>query len=185
MVATDAYGGFPVVAPGGGLHSLRLGKDSANESTMKCAYNVHVPSGPGLYSFIYRYAVVLENPGTSHAEYQQPRFIVEARDSITGNIVACDSYNYVGDGSEPGFLASSIPGSDVTYKTWTMGNLKFPGEAGKTATVSFVAQGCTLGGHFGYGYLDMSCGFVADNIVTCASGTTTLTGPDGFRLFMD
>jgi len=180
MVATDAYGGFPVVAPGGGLHSLRLGKDSANQSTMKCAYNVHVPSGPGLYSFIYRYAVVLENPGTSHAEYQQPRFIVEARDSITGNIVACDSYNYVGDGSEPGFLASSIPGSDVTYKTWTMGNLKFPGEAGKTATVSFVAQGCTLGGHFGYGYLDMSCGFVADNIVTCASGTTTLTGPDGY-----
>ncbi len=181
---TDYYGGFPVVAPGGGLHSLKLGKDSINYSTMKCAYNVHVPSGPGLYSFIYRYAVVLENP-TGHTIYTEPRFIVEGRDSITHNIVGCDSFNYVGDGTEPGFLASGVTsltggGTDVSYKTWTMGNMKFPGEAGKTVTVSFIAQGCTQSGHFGYGYLDMSCGFFADNVVTCASGTTTLTGPDGF-----
>jgi len=182
---TDYYGGFPTVSPGGGLHSLKLGKDSNNCATMRCEYNVHVPTGTGLYSVIYRYAAVLENPPSGHTEWTEPRFVVKAFDSLGGPAVACDSYTYVGDGTQPGFLLSSVTstlgnGLDVYYKTWTMGNMKFPGLNGHVITVQFTAQGCTQTGHFGYGYVDMSCGLFADQLITCASGSTTLTGPDGF-----
>ncbi len=189
MPATDYYGGFPVVAPaGGGAHSLRLGKDSGYYATMRAEYNVHVPTGPGVYSLLYRYAAVLENPTAGHTYWTEPRFVVKAFDSLGGPAIACDSYTYVGDGTQPGFLLSMVTSlysgaADVYYKTWTMGNMKFPGLGGHTVTVQFTASGCTQSGHFGYGYVDMSCGFYANSLITCASGTTTLLGPDGFSAY--
>ena len=50
---TDMYGGFPVESPGGGLHSLKLGNDSANSCAERASYFVHVPA-TGTYSLIYR-----------------------------------------------------------------------------------------------------------------------------------
>jgi len=189
-LGTDTYGGFPVV--GGGLYSLRLGKDSGNEATERCRYIVHVPSAPGIWSLIYHYAIDIENP--SHGAPSQPRFIVEALDSITGLAVPCDSFTYVAPPSGSGtliggFFNSSVPSAfsgatDVQYKPWTLGNLKFPGENGKTVIVQFTAQGCTLGGHFGYGYLDMSCNIFSNSEITCATGSTAMSGPDGFSAYL-
>ena len=184
---TDYYGGFPIVAPGGGAYSFMLGHDTIGAPAYKARYYVHVPSGGGIYSLIYHYAVVLENPG--HPASQQPRMIISAVDSATGAAIGtCDVYTYVADGSVPGFLPSTVVSrtggtADVNYKTWTTGNLKFPGESGKTATVDFLANGCSATGHFGYGYIDMTCGLFANTTIGCASGTTVLAGPDGYASY--
>lgn len=178
----DPYGGFPVVAPGGGAYSLKLGNDINGAQAERARYHVAIPTG-GIYSLIYRYAVVLNDPG--HSTNDQPRMVVDAIDSNTGSAVPCAQYLYVVSSTIPGFLTSSVTGygSPVRYKTWTMGNMKFPGMGGHTAIVDFTTADCAPTGHFGYGYLDMTCGLFANQILGCASGTTVLAGPDGYAAY--
>ena len=57
---TDPYGGFPIVAPGGGLQSLKLGNSSTGAQAEKASYTFTVPAGVNNYSLVYRYAVVLK-----------------------------------------------------------------------------------------------------------------------------
>jgi uncharacterized protein YjdB len=116
-----------------------------------------------------------------HPPSQQPRFVVTTYDSITGVAVPCGTYNYVTSTSIPGFLAASTAG--VYYKTWTSGNLKFPGLGGHTITLDVTAAGCSNSGHWGYGYFDMTCGFFANQLIGCASGATVLAGPDGYSAY--
>lgn len=177
---TDPYGGFPVVAPGGGNHSLKLGNDNVNSQAEKARYYVQVPNGVSDYSLIYRYAVVFENPG--HQVHEQPRFEVRAFDSATNTTLPCAHFVYVSSSSLPGFQLSS-QGTDVWYKTWTTATLDLSGWAGHTIGVDFMTGDCDLGAHFGYGYVDMSCGLfqVAGN--SCGSSTTTFTAPPGFEFY--
>jgi uncharacterized protein YjdB len=180
----DPYGLFPTVSPGGGLHSLKILHDLTGAPASRGQYQVHVPTTSGVWSLIYRYAAVLNDPGTSHTLAEKPRMTVRAYDSATGVTVVCDSYTYIAGGSVPGFLLSATPATDGTlvyYKPWTLGNMKFPGLGGHTVTVEVITNGCSLTGHWGYGYFDMTCGFSANSLITCASGTTTLAGPDGFQ----
>lgn len=179
----DPYGGFPCVAPGGGAYSLKLGNDITGSQAERVRYHVPIPTG-GIYSLVYRYAVVLNDPG--HATANQPRMEVNATDSNTGLAVPCAQYTYIASGSIPGFLASSTSsgGGAVYYKTWTMGNMKFPGLGGHTAIVDFTTGDCGYGGHWGYGYLDMTCGLFANQVIGCASGTTVLAGPDGYASYV-
>ena len=185
LPGTDPYGFFPVVGAGCGTHSVKLGHDTTNSATERARYYIHVPSTPGIWSLIYHYAAVLNDGG--HPATQQPRFVVSAVDSATGTAVPCALYNYVVSTTVPGFLLSSVTapgsGSAVYYKPWTMGNIKFPGLGGRTITLDVTAAGCSPTGHFGYGYFDMTCGFFANQIISCASGTTTLTGPDGYSAY--
>jgi len=183
----DHYGSFPIVAPGGGSHSLRLGRDTNMKVAERATYYVEIPAGTTIYSLVYHYAAVLENP-TGHLPTEMPRFVVSAYDSSTGDTIPCAVYTYVSGGGVPGFspspVISTIPGNgfDVTYKPWTFGNIKFPGENGRTVAIEFTANACTLGQHFGYGYLDMSCGLFA-NVISCGTTTETLTAPPGFSAY--
>src|SRR5687768_9972400 len=80
----DPFGGFPMVCPGGGAHSLRLGNSNMNYGADRVKYMLKVPAGVNNYSFNYQYAVVLQDPdfpGTnpstfSHQCYERPRFNV-------------------------------------------------------------------------------------------------------------
>ncbi len=183
----DAFGLFPVVAPGGGSYSLKLGSTATLYLAERATYNVHVPATPGIYSLVYHYAVVLENPA-GHSALIQPHMTVTAYDSATNATVPCTSYTYVSSPTVPGFLLSALPGTggagSVYYKPWTLGNMKFPGLGGHTVTVDFAVADCGAGGHFGYCYIDMSCGFFANSLITCASGSTVLSGPDGYSGYL-
>ncbi len=177
---TDPYGGFPIVSPWGGSYSLKLGNDSRGGDAERCRYFVHIPTGSASYSLLYHYAAVLEDAG--HTPSEQPRMQVKAYDSATGTIIPCDSFYYVATGSLPGF--TRVGSSDVYYKPWTMGNLKLNGLGGHTIVVDFAVSDCGYGGHFGYGYLDMTAGLFANTITsTCAGATVTLTGPAGYSAY--
>lgn len=176
----DPYGFFPAVAPGGGNHSMKLGNDNVNSQAEKARFYVQVPAGNNNYSLIYRYAVVFEDPG--HLPQEQPRFEVVAYDSATNQILPCAHFVYVAGPTIPGFLESTIADS-VWYKTWTTATLDLSGWEGHTIRVEFSTGDCDLGAHFGYGYVDMSCGLfqVAGN--ACGSTTTTFTAPPGFEFY--
>jgi len=177
---TDPYGGFPVVAPGGS-YSLKLGMDDSSRKADRARYFVHVPSGTTNYALIYRYAIVMEDPG--HVASKQPRFQVNTQDSATGISVPCGNFLYVA-GSLPGFNLSTV-GTSVYYKAWSTATINLTGYNGHTVIVDFTRGDCDLGAHFGYGYVDMTCGLFAITISPCHYGTTTtLSGPPGFQTYM-
>ncbi len=184
---SDGWGGFPTVAPGGGLHSVKLGSDIVPNYAQRAIYYINIPPGTTTYSIIYHYAAVLEIPtsGSPHSPAQEPRFTVNAYDSATLSSIPCAAYTYVSGAPGTGFINSPVRSSifmngfDVWYKPWTFGNMKFPGMNGRTVAVEFTSNGCTLGGHWGYGYFDMSCDLFA-NVIACGTATETLTAPPGF-----
>lgn len=180
--ALDQYGNFPIVSPnGGGSHSLKLGNNANGGQAEKARYYIHVPANQNNYSLIYRYAVVFQNP--NHAANIQPRFDVNVYDSTTNTPLACNQFTYVSSANLPGFQLSPT-GTQVWYKPWTTGTLDLSGLAGKTIIVDFTTADCGAGGHFGYGYVDMSCGLFAVEASACAAmPVATLTGPPGFQSY--
>ena len=202
ITGIDPFGGFPVV--GAGTYSLRIGSERPNFWANRADYYIHIPATATHFNIIYRYAVVLEDPG--HSPSKQPRFDVTATDSNSNTIVPCANFHYVA-GALPGFVGpvsnafapvigigcpgvgvSSTPinmwDSDVYYKPWATASINVSGYAGHTIIMSFAAGDCGFGGHFGYAYIDMSSGLygVTGNI-NCASSTMQLIAPTGFASY--
>ena len=172
----DAVGGFPIVDPGGGTYALKLGDAVIGYLTEKASYYIHVPVGVTNYSLIYRYAVVMQDPG--HPVPDQPRFTVQAVDSTTGKPIPCAQDNYVA-GALPGFLISG----GVYYKPWATASINLSGLGGTTVAIDIIAQDCAQGGHYGYGYFDATCGLFAIDSKICDDTLATLTGPSGFSSY--
>lgn len=181
---TDFYGGFPVVDPVGGTYSLKVGNDNTNAEVDRAQYTFTVPATTNNYSIVYRYAVVFENP--AHVAAEQPWFKVRVYDSATGANINCASFTYVASGTLPGFIRSTkygqYGGSIVFYKPWATASLNLSGQAGKTLVLEFTAADCSLGGHMGYGYVDVSCGLFAISSSTC-NATSPLSAPPGFQTY--
>ena len=106
---------IPVVAPGG-VYSARLGNDNTGAEAEQLSYSFQVT--PQTELFIYRYAVVLEDP--VHDPLEQPRFEIRVYDQ-NGNPVGCGTYNVVSGAGIPGFQTwyDMATGSDIHFKTWT------------------------------------------------------------------
>ncbi|HEX8356512.1 MAG TPA: hypothetical protein VF610_03835, partial [Segetibacter sp.] len=180
---TDPYGNFPVVCPFGGNYSVKLGNDATGGEAEGISYTFTVPATVDTFTFTYFYAVVFEDPG--HDPSEQPRFFVSAYEVATGNIINCAAFNYVATSSLPGFYKSRT-NSSVLYKNWTPVSLQFAGLMGKEVRLEFKNADCTLGGHFGYSYLDVSSG--CTNILATApyciqTNSLTLNAPYGFQSY--
>ncbi len=176
---TDYFGGFPIVSPTGGGFSLKLGNSSTGGESEKARYNVNVPTGGGNYRLIYHYAIVLEDPG--HSPAGQPRMQIVAYDSATGLALPCDSFYYVSSSSIPGFSTSTVD-TNVHYLPWKTGTVNFSGYGGRTVALDFLTGDCDYGGHFAYGYIDMSPG-IFRSAITCTTPTVSLYGPAGYSSY--
>jgi hypothetical protein len=166
---TDPYGGFPVVPSGGGSYALRIGNSGTSRQAEKVRYFVRVPNNVNNYSFIYRYAVVFQDPG--HTAAQQPRFEVKTFDSATNQSLNCNTHTYIAASNIPGFTRSNVS-STVFYRAWSTATINLSGYAGRTIILDFASGDCSLGGHFGYGYVDLSCGLFQINTVACKKQKT-------------
>lgn len=180
-IALDKYGRFPISDTSKGFFSLKLGNDRVGAQAERARYYVRVPANTNNYSLLLKYAVVLENP--SHKPSEQPRFEVNAYDSLTGNPITCAQFSFVASSVLPGFTLSSVA-ADVYYKPWSMASLNLSGYAGKTVAVDFASGDCDLGQHFGYGYIDVNCVLFAISAHAC-KGTlfTNMTAPPGFESY--
>lgn len=170
---TDPYGNFPVVFPGGSF-SLRLGNSQVNGQADRVEQTFQVSASNA--NFSYKYAVVFEDP--NHQPSEQPFFEVEMLDA-NGNNVPCTHYFVSSGAGIPGFFNSSISG--VIYKPWSTVLVDLTPFIGQNITIRFSTYDCSLGGHFGYAYIDGVCqSFTGGGSSTvCAGASTTFCAPDG------
>lgn len=179
----DKFGNFPTLCPFGGNYSVKLGSEQYGAQAEGISYTFTIPAALDTFTFTYFYAVVFEDP--KHVVTAQPRFFVTAYEVATGNVINCAAFNYVANGSLPGFFQSPIS-SEVWYKNWSPVSLQFAGLQGKEVRLEFKNADCTLGGHFGYSYLDVGTG--CSNILATApycieTNSLTLNAPYGFQSY--
>lgn len=143
------------VFPNGGNHMLRLGNQNSGSQAETASFYFQVT--PANADFRFRYAVVLQDPGSSHAPSQKPFFTYWVYD-----------LNHTGFGSP--FIASQqviANASDPFFETNTNGSLVWRRVScrkvdlsryiGHTVWVMFATADCSLGAHYGYAYIDGLC----------------------------
>lgn len=184
----DPYGGFPVNCPNGSGHSIRLGNDVGGGEAEGISYEFTIPAGRNVYSLIYYYAVVFQDP--NHEEFQQPRMVVDIT-NVTDNItIGCSSFTFIPYGSVlPGFFVSPTSGDDGTpvwCKDWSAVTINLNGNAGKTIRLFFKTADCTFRRHFGYAYIDVNseCSDEFVGATYCHDDTAvTVSGPYGYESY--
>ena len=153
----DPFGDFPVNCPNGSGHSIKLGNTSGGNEAEGVAYEFTIPANRDVYSLIYHYAVVFQDP--NHQESEQPRMEVEIT-NVTDNIrIDCSSFAFHPYGSPlPGFQLSPNPGTNtpVWFKDWSAVSINLDNMAGKTIQLFFKTADCTFRRHFGYAYVDVN-----------------------------
>ena len=163
----------PYVAPGG-IYSARLGNDNNGAEAETLSYSITVDPSNSL--FIYKYAVVLEDP--DHLPEEQPRFQLKVLDNA-GNLIdpVCGQYTVVASASIPGFQSCG----SIRYKNWTTVGLNLTPYIGQQITIEFSTGDCSLGGHFGYAYVDAFCSPLQITSNFCVGAVSTvLNAPEGF-----
>ena len=181
----DPYGGFPVNCPNGSKHSIRLGNAQGGNQAEAISYEFTIPSNMNVYSLIYNYAVVFQDP--DHAKFEQPRFEVEITNESDHKIIECSSFTFIPYGNIlPGFFESPNPAGDtpVWCKDWSAVSVNLDGNAGKRIKILFTTADCTLHKHFGYAYIDInsqcSSEFVGNRY--CIDDTSVnLVAPYGYQ----
>ncbi len=185
--------GIPLTAPGGGGVSVRLGQSYVTGSTNpppeteRLTYPITVT--PGNTSFTYKYAVVLQTPtAASHTANQQPRFTIQVYDQFGVAISGpCGTYNVEGIAAtsdtnyRPFNQPAGLTSGGGFFRPWTTVNIDLTPYIGTTVTIEFVTQDCTLGGHFGYAYIDCSCSQLQATTAFCPNDSVLmLVAPPGF-----
>ncbi len=192
----DPYSLLPVACPyiGYGTKSVRLGNDNfgSEAEMMRTTFPVNGSNA----SLIYRYAAVMENP--NHTTLDQPFLEFNVWDNGPVNApyaaavkVQCPSILFQTPSSSsslpPGWFASITNQSinPVYCSRWIPVSVNLGALNGHLVTIEFITADCTLGGHFGYAYVDLNCG--AFSVVTgyCPGSTAaTLFGPPGFNTYI-
>jgi gliding motility-associated-like protein len=179
-VDPNTCGKLSIVAPGGS-YSARLGNDNTGKEAETLSYTLDITPENSL--FIYKYAVVLQDPG--HEPEEQPYFRVnvfnENRELIDPT---CGAYNVVATSNLPGF--ETCKAFNVVYKDWTTVGLDLSPYIGQNITVEFETRDCSLGGHFGYAYVDAYCSSLKIGASYCTDANgVTLSAPIGFSYLWD
>ena len=180
---TDPFtgGAVPVVAPGGGAYSVRLGNSSVDAQAERLSYTMTVDASNSL--FVYRYAVVLEDP--SHSDFDQPRFEIRTIDE-NGNPIGCGQYSVTASAGIDGFQTYDYLFYDpIRFKNWTTVGIDLSANIGQTVTIEFSTGDCSQGGHFGYAYLDAYCSALVIDVQYCPGLTeAVLEAPPGFESYL-
>jgi gliding motility-associated-like protein len=152
----------------------RLGNDNTGSESEQLIYPLVVDSNNAL--FVYRYAVVLEDPG--HTPNLQPNFRIRVLNSA-GNVFdpVCGQYYVQAASNIPGFQTCN----EVRWKDWATVGLDLSPYMGQSVRLEFTTSDCGLGGHYGYAYLDCFCMPLQIATKYClGSNVVQLDAPPGF-----
>lgn len=171
-------GGLNVIPPGG-TTSAQLGNSNTGAEAERLLYTVSVTPQTAL--FIYKYAVVLENP-TGHLPTEQPEFSVRILDA-NGNPVggSCGAYSVYGGQPGQNFQECGA----VTWLPWSTVGIDLTTFMGQNILVEFTTKDCILTGHFGYAYISAECSPMTLDLAYCAGDAQiTLAAPPGFQQYV-
>ena len=183
----DPYGGFPINCPNGSGYSVRLGNDRAGTEAEGISYEFVIPDNQNIYSLIYHYAVVFQDP--NHEIFEQPRLELEITDVTDNTQISCSSFTFIPYGSIlPGFFESPNPRGDtpVWCKDWTAVSINLNNHAGKRIRLFFKTADCTFRRHFGYAYLDVNSECTSEFVgaAYCPDDTAVnVTAPYGYQSY--
>ena len=166
------------VLPPGASVGAKLGNENVGAEAERLRYTLTVDPQSAL--FIYKYAVVMEDPG--HAASDQPKFNVSVLNS-SGNLIdpVCGFYSVVSSGSIPGF--QTAPGS-VKWKDWTSVGIDLTPYMNQQISIEYTTYDCAQGGHYGYAYLTAMCAPMEINVGFCqGNAAVTMAAPTGFATY--
>ena len=180
---------IPFVSPFSNGSTVRIGNANTGAETEELTYSMAVSTQNSQFTFSY--ALVL-NSG-SHLPTEQPFFNITILDQSGNPIPGCGSYNVDASGAanDPSFTyaayydtfsnAWEVGFDTVYYKKWTTVGVDLTAYASQTVQIIFRTADCSLGGHFGYAYIDASC-TPAVALVNMCSGISTqqVIGPTGY-----
>lgn len=181
----DKFGGFPVVCPNGSGYSIRLGNSLPGTEAEGVSYTFTIPANKDVFSLIYHYAVVFQDP--NHRPEEQPRMETEITNMTDHRTIGCSSFTFFPYGSLlPGFYESHSPSGDtpVWCKDWSAVSVNLNGMAGKTIRLFFKTADCTFRRHFGYAYIDVNseCSDEFVGAKFCPDDTAVnVTAPYGYQ----
>ena len=113
-VEVDYFGGFPVLCPNGSGKSIRLGNNTGGGQAEGISYEFTIPAGRDVYSLIYHYAVVFQDP--NHEIFQQPRLEIEVLNVTDNTVLYCSSFTFIPFGNGlPGFFVSPYQQDTTTH----------------------------------------------------------------------
>ncbi len=149
------------------------------------SYEFTIPADRNVYSLLYYYAVVFQDP--NHQEYEQPRMEIEIT-NVTDNVrINCASFSFIPFGTVlPGFFQSPNPidNTPIWCKDWSPVSINLDGHAGKTIRLLFRTGDCTFRRHFGYAYIDVDTDCSGEFIGAsfCPDDASiSVTAPAGFE----
>ncbi|RXR19013.1 PKD domain-containing protein [Flavobacterium amnicola] len=163
--------------PTGSSYSAQLGNSSTNAEAEKLIYKINVTPQNSL--FIYKYAVVLEDP--FHLPEEQPNFDVKILDA-NGNTIdpTCGAYNVYAGQPGQNFQSCGI----VKWLPWNTVGLNLTPYIGNQVSIEFTTRDCSLSAHFGYAYIAAYCSQLRINVKTCTGDPNiVLSAPPGFATY--
>jgi trimeric autotransporter adhesin len=168
---------LPVVYPGGGAYSLRLGNAQAEDGGETISTTFTVTNANS--NFTYHYAAVLNDGG--HPSGEQPFFQIRMYDG-NNNVINCASFDV--DASTASGIGGFVPVGDVIYNPWTPVFIPLNNYIGQTVRIEFITRDCDAGGgsHFAYAYIDASCQplqIISSSPTVCGGQDITLNAPTG------
>lgn len=176
-VDPNTCGGLNMIPPGE-TTSCRLGNSNTGAQGERLRYQMTVSPSNAL--FVYKYAVVLENP-SGHTPSEQPEFTVRILNQGGAQIGgSCGMYTVYG--GQPGQNFQTCGG--VTWLPWTVVGVDLSPFMGQTIQVEFTTKDCSLSGHFGYAYISAECMPLILDVVYCeGNNVVTLSAPPGFQTY--
>lgn len=176
------------LAPGGGAASVRLGNMQVNYGAERLTYRMVVDTCNS--SFTYSFAVVFQDPGTSHTVPQKPAFNALVTDTL-GNVLdsVCGVYSVYAQASDPNFTSNPANctgfDSQIRYRCWSSIGIDLTNYIGQTIELTFWTKDCGQGGHYGYAYIDATCSFLTADAAFCPNGNgqIVLVAPTGYSTY--
>jgi gliding motility-associated-like protein len=168
---------LPVVYPGGGAYSMRLGNAQAEDGGETIGYSFLVTNANS--NFTYYYATVLSDGG--HPSGEQSYFQIRMYDG-SGATIDCASFDV--DASTAASIGGFVTIGGNLYKPWTAVFIPLHNYVGQTVRIEFITRDCDAGGgsHFAYAYLDASCQplqIISSSPTVCGGQNITLNAPTG------
>lgn len=183
----------PFVPPFAGGVTCRLGNANTGGETERLRYTLAVTAANSQITLAY--AVVLEDPG--HPQVDQPFFQMNLYDQNGNPIPGCGNYQVDAflAATDTSFKKASVwqtgswldpSNSNWTfyaryYKKWTMVGVDLTPYIGQNITIECRTADCSYFGHYGYAYIDASCGASVVQVNMCpGSPNQEAIGPPGY-----
>ena len=171
----ETCGGLSCVPPGENI-SARLGNSGTGAQAEVLAYSMQVT--PQNSIFVYKYAVVMEDPG--HDPSEQPKLTIQVTDQ-SGNQIggSCGIFDvYAGQNGQ-----SFNTCNDVKWLDWSTAVIDLSPFMGQNIQIQFTTKDCSLSGHFGYAYLWAQCMPPILDAGFCVGQDAVIEAPAGFQSY--